>query len=107
MIEPAKKKFAAALGILLALSLTVADANRPIRTQSLGARPTGCNAGTGLGLIGQPWAKLPGDRAMGSPGGVHIDNDGEHLWAIVRCGNDGTPRGSQTYCDQSDLDPHP
>ncbi len=42
---------------------------------------------------------------MGSPGGIEIDVDGEHLWAVVRCGNDGTPRGSQTYCTGSDLDP--
>jgi len=42
---------------------------------------------------------------MGSPGGIDIDVDGAHLWAIVRCGNDGTPLGSQTYCDGSDLDP--
>jgi DNA-binding beta-propeller fold protein YncE len=65
----------------------------------------GLQAGQGPGRIGEPWAKLPGGRAMGSPGGLEIDVDGEHLWAIVRCGNDGTPRGSQTHCDKSDLDP--
>jgi hypothetical protein len=65
----------------------------------------GLQAGSGPGLIGQAWAKLPDGREMGSPGGIEIDVDGEHLWAIVRCGNDGTPRGSQTYCDSSDLDP--
>ena len=48
---------------------------------------------------------LPDGRGWGSPGGIEIDVDGEHLWAIVRCGDDGTPRGSQTYCDDSDLDP--
>jgi len=69
-------------------------------------RPVGgLQAGSGPGLIGQPWAQLPEGRQMGSPGGIEIDIDGEHLWAIVRCGNDGTPRGSQTYCDNSDLDP--
>jgi sugar lactone lactonase YvrE len=69
-------------------------------------RPVGgLQAGEGPGLIGKPWAKLPAGREMGSPGGLEIDRDGEHLWAIVRCGNDGTPRGSQTYCDKSDLDP--
>jgi hypothetical protein len=26
-------------------------------------------------------------------------------WAALRCGGDGTPIGSQTYCDKSDLDP--
>ena len=65
----------------------------------------GLQAGEGPGRIGQPWAKLPGGRQMGSLGGIEIDIDGEHLWAIVRCGSDGTPRGSQTYCDGSDLDP--
>ena len=65
----------------------------------------GLQAGSGPGLIGEPWVKLPDGREMGSPGGLEIDVDGEHLWAVVRCGNDGTPRGSQTYCDNSDLDP--
>ena len=65
----------------------------------------GLQAGAGPGRIGQPWATLPDGRLMGSPGGIEVDVDGEHLWAIVRCGNDGTPRGSQTYCDDSDLDP--
>lgn len=65
----------------------------------------GLQAGRGPGRIGEAWAKLPGGRAMGSPGGLEMDGDGEHLWAAVRCGNDGTPRGSQTFCDTSDLDP--
>ena len=66
---------------------------------------SGLQAGSGPGRIGEPWAKLPDGREMGSPGGIEVDVDGEHIWAIVRCGNDGTPRGSQTYCDSSDLDP--
>jgi len=65
----------------------------------------GLQAGKGPGRIGEPWAKLPGGREVGSPGGLNIDLDGEHLWAVLRCGSDGTPRGSQTYCDNSDLDP--
>jgi DNA-binding beta-propeller fold protein YncE len=69
-------------------------------------RPVGgLQAGEGLGRIGETWAQLPAGRAMGSPGGLEIDVDGEHLWAVIRCGNDGTPRGSQTYCNGSDLDP--
>jgi DNA-binding beta-propeller fold protein YncE len=69
-------------------------------------RPVGgLQAGEGPGRIGETWATLPAGRAMGSPGGIEIDVDGEHLWAIVRCGSDGTPRGSQTYCNDSDLDP--
>ena len=93
---------------LLLVALAFAALPGDARSQS-GANPyrpmDGLQAGNGPGRIGEPWAKLPGGRAMGSPGGLHIDRDGEHLWAIVRCGNDGTPRGSQTYCDDSDLDP--
>jgi DNA-binding beta-propeller fold protein YncE len=92
--------------LLVALAFTALPGQA--RSQS-GANPyrpmDGLQAGNGPGRIGEPWAKLPGGRAMGSPGGLHIDRDDEHLWAIVRCGNDGTPRGSQTYCDDSDLDP--
>ena len=64
----------------------------------------GLQAGNGPGLIGNAWMSLPNNRPMGSPGGVNIDADGEHLWAIIRCGGDA-PRGSQTYCDDSDLNP--
>ena len=65
----------------------------------------GLQHGNGPQLLGEPWAKLSGGRGMGSPGGIEIDADGESLWAIVRCGDDGTPKGQQTYCDESDLDP--
>ncbi len=65
----------------------------------------GLQAGQGPGLLGEPWARLPDGRGWGSPGGLEIDADGERLWAVIRCGGDGTPRGSQTYCDDSDLDP--
>ena len=92
------------LGAMLAL--TVLSFNAQAQSGRNPYRPAdGLQAGTGPGLIGQGWAKMPGGRAMGSPGGVNIDADGEHLWAIIRCGDDGTPRGSQTYCDESDLDP--
>ena len=64
----------------------------------------GLQAGSGPGRIGESWMQLPDGRPMGSPGGLNIDVDGEHLWAIVRCGGDA-PRGSQTYCDDSDLNP--
>lgn len=64
----------------------------------------GLQAGNGPGRIGEMWMQLPDTRPMGSPGGINIDTDGEHLWAIIRCGGDA-PRGSQTYCDDSDLNP--
>ncbi len=30
------------------------------------------------------WAQLPDGRKMGAVGGVTIDPDGKHVWAIVR-----------------------
>ena len=93
-----------ALGAALAIAALCGEAQAQMGPNPY--RPVdGLQAGEGPGRIGQPWTKLPGGREMGSPGGVEIDVDGEHLWAIVRCGSDGTPRGSQTYCDDSDLDP--
>ena len=49
------------------------------------------------------WAKLPAGRQMGAVGDVTIDNDGEHLWAIVRCDAGADRFGSE--CLDSDLDP--
>lgn len=93
-----------ALMAIGAIGVTV----RPAHAQS-GSNPyrlvEGLQAGQGPGRLGGPWAKLPPGRKMGSPGGIAVDLDGAHLWAIVRCGSDGTPLGSQTYCDTSDLDP--
>src|SRR5688572_16729533 len=93
------------LGVAIATAMTL---HTDVHTQS-GSNPyrpaDGLQAGQGPGRMGGPWAKLPAGRKMGSPGGIEIDVDGAHLWAIVRCGNDGTPLGSQTYCDNSDLDP--
>ena len=31
------------------------------------------------------WAKMPPGRSMGAVGGVTIDLDGEHIWALIRC----------------------
>lgn len=93
------------LGIVLILSALTFNAGLAQSGQNPYRPVDGLQAGSGPGLIGQPWAKLEEDRPMGSPGGVNIDTDGEHLWAILRCGGDGIPRGSQTYCDNSDLDP--
>ena len=50
------------------------------------------------------WASLPGGRTMGAVGGVTMDPDGEHLWAVVRC--DATaPDRFGNECLDSDLDP--
>ena len=50
------------------------------------------------------WASLPGGRTMGAGGGVTMDPDGEHLWAVIRC--DATaPNRFGNECLDSDLDP--
>ena len=104
MMKPMMNLYVPLLGAML--TLTVPSFNVEAQSGRNPYRPAdGLQAGTGPGLIGEGWAKMPGGRALGSPGGVNIDVDGEHLWAIIRCGDDGTPRGSQTYCDESDLDP--
>lgn len=48
------------------------------------------------------WAKLPDGRVTGALGGLKMDNDGKHLWAVVRCTPDA-PYGQE--CLESDLDP--
>ncbi|GAB5562209.1 MAG: hypothetical protein SynsKO_38560 [Synoicihabitans sp.] len=54
--------------------------------------------------IAEDWAQLPEGRTMGAVGDVDIDPDGEHLWAIIRCGgDDAAQRGFE--CLNSDLDP--
>ena len=50
------------------------------------------------------WATLPGGRTMGAVGGVTIDPDGQHLWAVIRC--DATaPERFGNECFDSNLDP--
>ena len=95
-----------ALKLAAALMITALPTEAQAQMGPNPYRPAGgLQAGGGPGRIGEPWAKLPDGREMGSLGGIEVDVDGEHLWAVMRCGNDGTPRGSQTYCDDSDLDP--
>ena len=49
------------------------------------------------------WAKLPDGRQMGAVGGVTVDPDGRHIWAIIRC--DATaPERFGNECLDSDLD---
>ena len=43
------------------------------------------------------WVQLPDGRTWGSTAGVDIDPDGQHVWAIDRCGANS--------CTGSDLDP--
>ena len=50
------------------------------------------------------WATLPAGRTMGAVGGVTMDSDGRHLWAVIRC--DATaPNRFGNECLDSDLDP--
>ena len=50
------------------------------------------------------WAKLPDGRVMGAVGGVTMDPDGDHVWAVIRC--DATaPERFGNECLDSDLDP--
>jgi sugar lactone lactonase YvrE len=39
----------------------------------------------GPSVPGAEWARLPGGREMGPPASVHVDVDGESIWAVIRC----------------------
>lgn len=41
--------------------------------------------GGGPSVPGGEWARLPGGREMGPPASVHVDVDGESIWAAIRC----------------------
>ena len=41
--------------------------------------------GRGLMVPGGDWARLPGGREMGPPASMHVDIDGESIWAFIRC----------------------
>src|SRR5262245_63088927 len=41
--------------------------------------------GGGPAVPGGEWARLPGGREMGPPASVHVDTDGESIWAFIRC----------------------
>ncbi|MBM3738965.1 MAG: hypothetical protein FJW39_24590 [Acidobacteria bacterium] len=49
------------------------------------------------------WARLPEGRKMGAVGGVTIDPDQKHVWAIMRC--DAGPERFGNECLDSGLDP--
>lgn len=90
----------------LGAAVAVAGLHVVVNTQTNPYRRVdGLQAGQGTGRLGVGWPKLPGGRRLGSPAGMDVDRDGESLWAAIRCGNDDTPLGSQTNCDNSDLDP--
>ncbi len=41
--------------------------------------------GGGPSVPGGAWARLPEGREMGPPASVHVDIDGESIWAAIRC----------------------
>jgi 6-bladed beta-propeller len=41
--------------------------------------------GGGPSVPGGEWARLPGGREMGPPASMHVDVDGESIWAFIRC----------------------
>src|SRR6188768_2200673 len=41
--------------------------------------------GGGSMVPGADWARLPGGREMGPPASMHVDIDGESIWAFIRC----------------------
>jgi len=41
--------------------------------------------GGGPSIPGGDWAKLPNGREMGPPASMHVDIDGESIWAFIRC----------------------
>ena len=49
------------------------------------------------------WAQLPDGREMGAVGGVTMDPDGDHVWAVVRC-DASAPDRFGNECLDSDLD---
>lgn len=51
----------------------------------------------------EDWAKLPEGRKMGAVGGVTMDPDGKHIWAVVRC-DASAPGRFGNECLDSDLD---
>ncbi len=52
----------------------------------------------------ESWAQMPEGRTMGAAGGVTVDPDGKHVWAVIRC--DATARDRfGNECLDSDLDP--
>ncbi|HEV7983846.1 MAG TPA: hypothetical protein VGP86_13200 [Xanthobacteraceae bacterium] len=39
----------------------------------------------GQRVPGGEWARLPGGREMGPRASVHVDVNGETIWAVIRC----------------------
>ena len=49
------------------------------------SQTTSAQNSTNAYQIVEGWAKLPGGRLMGAVGKAVVDNDGRHVWAVIRC----------------------
>src|SRR5215203_5680440 len=82
-----KRHRARSLGAMIVVALLIAVAI-PFAQSALPNpyRPVkGLADGGGLMVPGGDWARLPGGRGMGPPASVHVDIDGESIWAFIRC----------------------
>src|SRR5262245_64616426 len=74
----------AAYGVV-ALLATQAAGFAQGRTDSPYRAVRGWADGGGRSVPGGEWARLPDGREMGPPASVHVDIDGESIWAFIRC----------------------
>ena len=71
------------LVVLSVVTLSTVDAQSGLPNPY---RPVkGLADGGGPSVPGGDWAQLPGGREMGPPASVHVDVDGESIWAVIRC----------------------
>jgi sugar lactone lactonase YvrE len=74
--------------LALAIVALIATGVKPFAQSGLPNpyRPVkGLADGGGPSIPGGEWARLPGGREMGPPASVHVDIDGESIWAVIRC----------------------
>src|SRR5437763_778626 len=75
-------RWIAVCGIAVLLATDVSFAQAPASNPYRPVR--GLADGGGPSVPGGEWARLPG-REMGPPASVHVDVDGESIWAFIRC----------------------
>src|SRR4029450_1806817 len=73
--------FAGCLALLAAVAQPLAQSGLPNPYRPV----KGLADGGGLMVPGGDWARLPGGREMGPPASMHVDIDGESIWAFIRC----------------------
>ena len=76
-------------GLRLWVGATLLAAGAQLAAQSGLPNPyrpvQGLADGGGPSVPGGAWAQLPAGREMGPPASVHVDIDGESIWAAIRC----------------------